>query len=393
MRNYTIYRIACTIELLFFFFFSIMAIFPYSNSFYGENQCYAAMSADPVSVFTTPDGTAQACSIVNGAMTLPFNSTAMPGYFCNCDNAHMSSFYIPVLALVIITILNDGTIISIAYDKVIPEKRPQYWDLRELTIVSAGQGLTACIGSIILLILVMQANYINYATGNGTWVGRLLGSSGRKYITYGEANTMLFLKVGISDYLTVFSSRTRNWFWERRPGRVLGAACVVATVGNTLLSLWWPFSDGGTADYAAVAQMSGLSHSPYAVLMVWIFSILNFAGQDVAKVVTYEVLRRVKFENEETRTIKRMQGLIGAQAHDYDRATRRAQKYSRELSREGSMVGAGSGSGAGKSISADDARALIARLVALEKEVASLKAGGAGAGGAAAAAAPRHGGH
>ena len=35
MRNYCIYRIACTIQLLFFFFFAIMTIDPYSDFFYG----------------------------------------------------------------------------------------------------------------------------------------------------------------------------------------------------------------------------------------------------------------------------------------------------------------------------------------------------------------------
>jgi H+-transporting ATPase len=37
MRNYCIYRIACTLQLLFFFFFAIMTIDPYESFFYGTN--------------------------------------------------------------------------------------------------------------------------------------------------------------------------------------------------------------------------------------------------------------------------------------------------------------------------------------------------------------------
>jgi hypothetical protein len=45
---------------------------------------------------------------------------------------HNAAFTLPVLSLVVITILNDGTIITIAYDKVIPENTPQKWDMGEV---------------------------------------------------------------------------------------------------------------------------------------------------------------------------------------------------------------------------------------------------------------------
>ncbi|MFY7854788.1 MAG: DEAD/DEAH box helicase, partial [Rubrivivax sp.] len=54
-----------------------------------------------------------------------------------------------------------------------------------------------------------------------------------------EARTMIYLKISISDFLTLFAARTRVWFWERRPGYALGAACIVATSSSTLLSLFW----------------------------------------------------------------------------------------------------------------------------------------------------------
>ena len=38
MRNYCIYRISCTIQLLFFFFFAILTINPTSEYFYGPND-------------------------------------------------------------------------------------------------------------------------------------------------------------------------------------------------------------------------------------------------------------------------------------------------------------------------------------------------------------------
>lgn len=50
---------------------------------------------------------------------------------------------------------------------------------------------------------------------------------------------MIYLKISLSDFLTLFSARTRIWFWERRPGYALGVACIAATSTSTLMSLFW----------------------------------------------------------------------------------------------------------------------------------------------------------
>lgn len=78
MKNYVIYRIACTIELLLFFFIAVLFLHP------------ATFNHDP-------------------------------------DFKIHDYFKLPVVALVVITILNDGCIISIAYDVVEPPTEPENW--------------------------------------------------------------------------------------------------------------------------------------------------------------------------------------------------------------------------------------------------------------------------
>ena len=41
-----------------------------------------------------------------------------------------SFFQLPVLMLMLITLLNDGILISVGYDHVIPSARPEKWNLR-----------------------------------------------------------------------------------------------------------------------------------------------------------------------------------------------------------------------------------------------------------------------
>ena len=212
------------------------------------------------------------------------------------DCAGDYSFTLPVISLVIITILNDGTMITIAHDKVIPEKRPQKWAMFEVTVVSLVLGAVACLSSMIMLVLVLHSNIQH----RGDWVGQTMGSGGRDYVRWQEARTMMYLKISISDFLTLFSARTRVWFWERRPGYALGAACLVATACSTLLSLFW--DDAITADDA---YMKGLRGSQYAVVATWIYCVLWFFVQDVAKVFTYQALEFIFREDHE-----RMQSLL-----------------------------------------------------------------------------------
>ena len=56
---------------------------------------------------------------------------------------------------------------------------------------------------------------------------------------------MIYLKISLSDFLTLFAARTRTWFWERRPGYALGVACLAATFSSTMMSLFWCAARGG----------------------------------------------------------------------------------------------------------------------------------------------------
>jgi len=75
--------------------------------------------------------------------------------------AHANEFSLPVISLVIITILNDGCMITISHDQVLPEKKPQRWAMAEMTVVAIVLGLVACLSSLGLLVLCMNANVLH----------------------------------------------------------------------------------------------------------------------------------------------------------------------------------------------------------------------------------------
>jgi H+-transporting ATPase len=323
MRNYCIYRISCTLQLLFFFFFAIMSID--GNAFYNGIGVVADRKA---------------------------SSTCGPnGLIANADCPGDYSFTLPVISLVIITILNDGTMITIAHDKVIPEKRPQKWAMFEVSVVACVLGAVACISSMVMLVLILKSNI----TSTGGFIGITMGSEGRNYVRWQEARTMMYLKISISDFLTLFSARTRVFFWERRPGYALGVACLAATGSSTLLSLFW--DDAITAEDA---YMKGLRSSKYACFATWVYCVLWFLVQDLAKVGTYRMLEYLGREDAERMQMQANRGKI----------TSMISAEQRELRKKGVKIGSDEGYKSSGGHSAEMAH----EIANLKKELAELKA-------------------
>jgi H+-transporting ATPase len=190
IRNFITYRIAATLQLLVFFFIAVFAFHP----------------AD----YEKEDGFDDDAEV------------SWPEYF------HM-----PVLMLMLITLLNDGTLISIAYDNVIPQTQPEVWNLRVLFVIGSVLGGVACISSLLLLWAMLDS-------WSESGVFAMLGIEG---LSYGQITTAIYLKVSVSDFLTLYSSRTgSNWFWSSRPANILLAAGAVALSLSTVLACYWPSS-------------------------------------------------------------------------------------------------------------------------------------------------------
>ncbi len=85
------------------------------------------------------------------------------------------------------------------------------------------------------------------------------------------------------------------------------AALVVATGCSTLFSLVWPFPP----DTSKFLNMKPLSHS-YAALMVWIYVLLWFVGQDLVKVITYYFILKYQKEDQFETQLRETKARIAA---------------------------------------------------------------------------------
>ena len=164
------------------------------------------------------------------------------------------NFY-PVTAvmIVLLALLNDAPIIAIATDYVNYSKNPERWDMK--TVLG--------LGSLLGIIGVFSSFFIFY-----------LGKEVLN-LQQGALQTFVFLKLAIAGHLTIFLSRTKGHFWEKKPSAPLFWSAVITKVIATLFAVYGWF-------------VSPISWS--LSLFIWVYAIVAFFITDLIKVYFYKVL-------------------------------------------------------------------------------------------------------
>jgi len=235
MQNFLTYRIAATMQLLVFFFIAVLTWQP------------VKFLPDPV-----PAG-------VRFHEWPPF-------------------FHMPVLLLMLITLLNDGTLIAIGYDHVKASQYPETWNLPVRFFISGMLGLVALGSSLLILYGALDS------WREGCWFQKLGVTAPGVGLQYGQVTTMVYLKVSVSDFLTLFAARTgEEFFWSRLPSVILLGAAFTALMSSSLIAAFLP---QGTLDGQAILGLGVLA------VYVWIYCVIWFLVQDVVKVIAYKFLRK-----------------------------------------------------------------------------------------------------
>ncbi len=127
------------------------------------------------------------------------------------------NFY-PVTAvmIVLLALLNDGAILSIAYDKVRYSNVPESWDMRSVLGIASVLGVAGVIASFGLFYLGERVFHLS-----------------REFI-----QPLMYLKLSVAGHLTIFLTRTRGPFWSMRPARILLAAVLGTQILATLIAVY-----------------------------------------------------------------------------------------------------------------------------------------------------------
>jgi H+-transporting ATPase len=166
------------------------------------------------------------------------------------------NFY-PVTAvmIVLLALLNDGAILSIAYDRVHYSDKPEAWNMREVLGIATALGIAGVLASFGLF-----------------YIGERIYHLDRAMI-----QTLIYLKLSVAGHLTIFLTRTRGPFWSSRPAKILLLAVVGTQIIATLIAVYGIFMPAIGWGWAAT---------------VWGYATAWWLVNDRVKLGAYRVLAR-----------------------------------------------------------------------------------------------------
>jgi H+-transporting ATPase len=169
-------------------------------------------------------------------------------------------FY-PVTAvmIVMIALLNDGAILSIAYDNVHYKDKPEAWNMRMVLGISTVLGVIGVVSAFGLF-----------------YLGERVFDLDRPLI-----QTLMYLKLSVAGHLTIFLTRTRGPFWSIRPARILWVAVLGTQIVATLIAVYGVFMTPLGWGWA---------------LFVWGYALAWFLVNDRVKLLAYRIFDPVKAE-------------------------------------------------------------------------------------------------
>jgi len=166
------------------------------------------------------------------------------------------NFYpVTAIMIVLLAILNDGAILSIAYDNVRYFNRPETWNMRSVLAIATVLGIVGMVQSFGLFYLGDSVLHLSRET----------------------IQSLIYLKLSVAGHLTVFVARTRGPFWSVKPARILVAAVV------------------GTQLVATFIAVYGLFMAPLGWAwagIVWAYALAWFFVNDRVKLLAYRIFDR-----------------------------------------------------------------------------------------------------
>ncbi|KAF8780137.1 hypothetical protein HU200_001797 [Digitaria exilis] len=182
--------------------------------------------------------------------------------------------------ILVIAILNDGTIMTIAKDRVKPSPHPDSWKLNEIFATGIVYGTYLAVMTVIFFWAMRSTDFFS----NTFHVRSLRGSNA-------EMMSALYLQVSIISQALIFVTRSRSWCFVERPGFMLCAAFVIAQIIATVIAVYANFT---------FAKIHAIGWGWAGV--IWLYSFVTFMPLDLFKFAIRYVLSGRAWNNVQNKT-------------------------------------------------------------------------------------------
>jgi H+-transporting ATPase len=165
------------------------------------------------------------------------------------------NFYpLTAIMIVMLALLNDGAILSIAYDNVRYRNAPEAWNMRVVLGVATVLGVVGPVAAFGLFMIGARVLQLGHP----------------------QLQTMMYLMLSVAGHLTIFQTRTRGPWWSTRPAWILLAAVCGTQAIATLIAVYG----------AGLVAPLGWTYSG----LVWAYAFAWFLLTDPLKLLAYKVL-------------------------------------------------------------------------------------------------------
>ncbi|KAF3792684.1 ATPase 4 plasma membrane-type [Nymphaea thermarum] len=176
-------------------------------------------------------------------------------------------FDFPPFMVLIIAILNDGTIMTISKDRVKPSPLPDSWKLAEIFAT----------GIILGGYLAMMTVIFFWAAYKTDFFPRIFHVSSLQDTArddFRKLASAIYLQVSTISQALIFVTRSRSWSFVERPGLLLVSAFVIAQLVATLIAVYanWSF-----------AAIEGIGWGWAGV--VWLYNLIFYIPLDFIKFI------------------------------------------------------------------------------------------------------------
>lgn len=181
------------------------------------------------------------------------NETIRVLFFVTLSILVFQFYPVTALMIVLLALLNDLPIMTIAYDNVRYSEKPERWNMRVLLGASTFLGSLGVISSFGLLYIGLIVLHLDPTI----------------------LQSFIYLKLSVAGHLSLFVARTKGPFWSIRPAKPLLLAVILTQLTATLITV-----------YGILLPAMGWN----LAILVWGYSLASFFVQDLFKVRFYRLL-------------------------------------------------------------------------------------------------------
>ncbi|KAJ8081869.1 hypothetical protein AAF712_004768 [Marasmius tenuissimus] len=185
---------------------------------------------------------------------------------CFAILAFAYQFDFPPFMILIIALLNDGTIMTLSVDRVLPSMTPDSWDLAEIFAYAIAYGLYLTLSTIALVIIIMETTFFQDKFGVSLDTDFPIDPNDR------QLHMVVYLQVAIISQALIFVTRSHGFFFMERPSfALMGAFCIAQLISSIIAA----YANWGFTQIRAI--------SGGWIGIVWVWNIIWFIPLDWIK--------------------------------------------------------------------------------------------------------------